>query len=102
MNDTKARYLIARLSYPVSGSVNPISVSVLQTEKWYELAILAVVDRVVEALVAQLNINYTNLSSLVYKVLFDWFERKLYGGGYGEGLRRLAIGNGPDPINGRG
>ena len=65
-------------------------------EDRYILAIVAVMCSVVEA---NLTIICANLPTLGYKVFFDRVRRNRYGGVYAEGLRRLTIGNGPDPVN---
>lgn len=68
-------------------------------EDRYELSILAVMCSVIEA---NLTITCANLPTLSYRLLFDWFERNMYGGVRAERLRQLAIGNGPNPVNVRG
>ena len=65
-------------------------------EDRYVLSIVAVMCSVVEA---NLTIICANLPTLGYKVFFDRVRRNRYGGVYAEGLRRLTIGNGPDPVN---
>ena len=48
---------------------------------------------------ANLTISCASLPTLGYKLFADWLERNIWGGVYAEGLRRLTIGNGPDPVN---
>ena len=48
---------------------------------------------------ANLTIICANLPTLGYNLFFDWVRSNRYGGVYAEGLRRLTIGNGPDPVD---
>ena len=64
-------------------------------EDRYEFAIQAVICSVVEA---NLAIICACLLKLGYRLFAEWLKRNIWGGVYAEGLRRLTLGNGPDPV----